>query len=120
MTVKLTKKRLQILNLLKISDKAMSAKEIHQSLDDIDLVTIYRNLDLFVKEKIISKVHLNDDKVLYEYQEEPHYHAVCNDCERIIHFKAPDEKIKEVLNLNDFSIEEISVTVRGVCKSEYK
>ena len=94
----------------------MTAKDVHQKLPDIDLVTIYRNLDLFVKEKLIKQVHLGTDEMQYEYQREPHHHAVCTDCNRVIHFKAPDEKIKKLLGVEGFQVEELEVTVRGVCK----
>ncbi|MEX0935174.1 MAG: Fur family transcriptional regulator [Candidatus Paceibacterota bacterium] len=115
MTLRLTTKRKQILDVLKKHEGTLSAKEIHAKLPDIDLVTIYRNLDLFVKEKLITKVFLDTDEVLYEYQHEPHHHAVCTDCENVIHFTAPDEKIKKLLKLKDFKVDEIEVTVRGRC-----
>ena len=93
MTVRLTQKRKRILDVLKKYHGVLSAKEIHGKISDIDLVTVYRNLDLFVKEKLITKVFLDTDEVLYEYQNEPHHHAVCSECERVIHFTVPNEKI---------------------------
>jgi len=117
MTIKLTKKRTQILDTLKQHKGTLTAKELHQQLPEIDLVTIYRNLDLFVKEKLITQVNLGGGEVQYEHQHEPHHHAVCNDCERVIHFTAPDKELKKVLGIEDFDIDEIEVTVRGVCRS---
>lgn len=115
MTLKITKKRQQILSLLKGCRGTMTAKDIHQKLPGVDLATVYRNLDLFVQEKLIKQVHLGTDEMHYEYQRVPHHHAVCTDCEKVIHFTAPDEKLKKLLGLKGFQVDELEVTVRGVC-----
>ena len=115
MTIRLTKKRLGILKVLKQHHGTLSAQEIHKKIPHIDLVTVYRNLELFTQEKLIAEVHLGGNEMQYEYQKEPHHHAVCDSCHKVIHFKAPDKKIKKLLGLDDFVIEEIKVTVRGKC-----
>ena len=116
MNFRLTKKRQQILGVLKKHHGTLSAKDIHKKLPEIDLVTIYRNLDLFVEEKVISRVYLGTDEAQYEFQTTPHHHAVCTDCNKVIHFTAPDEKIKKLLGLEDFEVDALEVTVRGLCK----
>ena len=116
MTIRLTKKRKEILDILKSHDGTMTAKELHTALPHIDLATIYRNLDLFASEKLIREIHLGAHEATYEHQQEPHHHAICNGCHKVIHFKAPDSKIKKMLGIEDFDIDEIEVTVRGVCR----
>jgi Fur family transcriptional regulator, peroxide stress response regulator len=116
MTIKLTDKRKRILQALKTHKGALSAAALHEKLPDMDLVTIYRNLDIFSKAKLIKRVSLGTDEALYEYQKEPHHHAVCTDCERVIHFKAPDAKIIKLLGLEGFAVDELEVTVRGKCR----
>jgi len=116
MTIKLTEKRKRILDVLKQHKGALSAASLHEKIPDIDLVTIYRNLDLFAKEKFIKRVSLSDFEAQYEYQKEPHHHAICADCEKVIHFKAPDEKIIKLLGLDGFDVEELEVTVKGKCR----
>jgi Fe2+ or Zn2+ uptake regulation protein len=116
MTLKLTDKRKKILVVLQKEKGALSASAIHKMLPDMDLVTIYRNLDAFTKQKLIKRVSLGTDEALYEYQHEPHHHAICSDCEKVIHFKAPDAKIVKLLGLEGFDIDELEVTVRGKCK----
>ncbi len=115
MNIKLTKKRQAILDLLKSHHSTMSAADIHTTLQEMDLVTIYRTLDLFTKEKIIKQFHLAGGQAQYEYQSEPHHHAVCVTCEKVLHFKAPDEKLKKLLGITDFEVDEIEVTVKGTC-----
>ncbi len=115
MSLRLTPKRKQILEVLKKQCGTLSAKDIHTKLPAIDLTTIYRNLDLFVQEKLIKEVNLGSDEVHYEYQTEPHHHALCTDCNKVIHFTAPDESIKKLLGLENFDIQELEVVVKGVC-----
>ncbi|MFW6209937.1 MAG: Fur family transcriptional regulator [Patescibacteria group bacterium] len=120
MTLRLTKKRQQILDVLKTADGALTAAEIHAALPELDLSTIYRSLDAFVSEKLIKKIHLDDAEARFEHQAEPHHHAVCTDCHKVIHFTAPDERIKRLLGIEDFAIDELEVTVRGTCRHDTK
>lgn len=115
MKTRLTKKRQAILNVLKEQKEALSAAEIHELVPDIDLATVYRNLEHFTNEKTIKKLQLGSQEARFEFQHEPHHHAVCIKCERVIHFVAPDEKIKKLLKIDDFQVDELEVTVRGVC-----
>ncbi len=111
-----SKKRDQILETLQQSKGALSAAELHAKLPEIDLATIYRNLELFTTERVVRKLHLTEGEAHYEFQHHPHHHAICTDCEKVIHFTAPDEKIKQLLGLTDFQVDELELTVRGVCK----
>jgi Fe2+ or Zn2+ uptake regulation protein len=113
MKTKLTKKRQAILNVLKEERAALSAAEVHAFVPDIDLATIYRNLEYFTNEKLIKKLQLGSQEARFEYQHEPHHHAVCGQCEQVIHFAAPDQKIIKLLGLENFEVEELEVTVRG-------
>lgn len=116
MTLRLTKKRQAILEVLQHNHTALSAAEVHAALPDIDLATIYRNLEYFTAEKVIKKLQLGGQEARFEYQAEPHHHAVCTECDRVIHFTAPDEKIKKLLGIEGFEVSELEVTVRGICR----
>jgi len=118
MKTRLTKKRQAILDALKSKKTVLSAADVHALVPDVDLATVYRNLEHFTNQKIIKKLQLGSQEALYEYQEKPHHHAVCTECERVIHFTAPDEKIKKLLGIEDFDVDELEVTVRGVCNHE--
>jgi Fur family transcriptional regulator, ferric uptake regulator len=100
---------------LKGATTALSAGSLHKLIPEVDKATIYRNLDQFVAEGIVKKLTFGGAETLYEYQRHPHHHAVCIDCDRIIHFTAQDEKIKHLLELTDFQVTELELTVKGVC-----
>ena len=109
----MTKKRQQILDLLK-KGRALSAAQIFSALPEIDLVTIYRNLDLFAKDGMVKKYSFGDE-ALYEYQNHPHHHAVCTVCGKVIHFDVSEQQLTKLIKVPTFSIDFIDVTVTGVC-----
>jgi Fur family transcriptional regulator, ferric uptake regulator len=115
MQKRFSKKREKILEVLKNANKALSVASIHILVPEIDKVTIYRNLDLFVSEGVVKTLNFGGTETLYEYQQHPHHHAICTECHRVIHFTAKDEKIKKLLGLNDFQVTELEVTVKGIC-----
>ena len=104
------------MEVLKTSKAPLSAAAIHEKLPAIDLVTIYRNLEMFAEDKIVKKFHFAGAEAHFEFQSEPHHHAICLDCDKVLHFKAPDKKIVKLLGLEDFEVDELEVTVRGKCK----
>ncbi len=110
-----SQKREQILQTLKESSGAFSVAQIHTVLPEIDQTTIYRNVELFVADGVVKKLNLGGKEATYEYHTQPHHHAVCVECERVIHFTAPDEQIKQLLGVKDFQVDELEVTVRGIC-----
>ncbi len=110
-----SQKRVNILSVLRESNEALSANSIHNLLPTMDLVTVYRNLDSLVEEGMVKKLYLKGTSALFEFQHQPHHHAICTNCDRVIHFTAQDEKIKKLLGLADFQVDELEVTVKGVC-----
>lgn len=116
MTRRNSQKREKVLETLKRSHGALSASALHKKMPEMDITTIYRNLEIFVEDGLVKKLNLGSEEALYEYAEESHHHAVCTDCDRIIHFSVPEEEIKKLLDLKDFNTDSIEITVRGTCK----
>jgi len=99
---------------------AFSAGSLHKLLPHINLVTIYRNLEKLYQEKRVKKMFLTGGEAVYEADQEPHHHAVCDDCQKVIHFHTEDSKIKKILNISDFAVEDIEIIVRGRCEPRSK
>ncbi len=110
-----TKHRQEILDTVTANHGGMSAAEVHAKLPHINLVTIYRNLEAFAKNGTLKKLHLDGNEAKFEYQEHPHHHAVCDDCEKVIHFSINDEALKKVLNIPNFDVGNIELVVHGEC-----
>lgn len=109
-------KRDKILEVVKKAKGALSAADIHKKIPDIDLVTVYRNLDVFVHDGIVKKLNLDKGEAQFEFQTENHHHAICLDCEKVIHFEADDAKLMELLRIDGFKAENLELTVRGKCR----
>ena len=112
--MRLTKKRGDILKVLQNSNEALSAAAVHKALSDIDLVTIYRNLDLFVKEGLVKRFHFKDE-ALFEYQENPHHHAICTECDKVFHFDVSESSLSKLIRSEEFVPDVVDITVRGKC-----
>mgnify|MGYP001415231553 CR=1 FL=1 len=116
--MRLTKHRTEILTTLE-KHGALSAGEIKSLLPHINLVTIYRSLESFVESELVRKLSLGGSEARYEIQHEPHFHAVCTDCDKIIHFSLDQEKLIALFKIPDFKIEDIEVTLHGSCHKNH-
>lgn len=114
--MKLTAKRQELLDRVKKNKQCISARELASLVPSIDQATVYRNLDLFVKEGLVKKYVFDGTESVYEYAHENHHHAVCNDCEKVLHVSVSDKDVIKKLNIKDFDVESVELTIRGTCK----
>ncbi len=110
-----TKHREEILATLSHCSGALTASDIHALLPHINLVTIYRNLEAFAATGQIKKLYLGDGEARFEYQQSPHHHAVCDTCDKIVHFEISEEKLRSLLAIPYFATHSIELTVHGHC-----
>lgn len=118
--MRITKHRQEIIDLLEHSEEALSAAEVHQTLPHINLATIYRNLESFVTAGTVTKLNLGGDEARFEIQHEPHHHAICDQCQKVIHFTVNDEELMKEFALPGFAIESLEVTLRGTCTGKHQ
>lgn len=108
-----SEKREKVLKALKHKHGALTAADLHQELPEVDLTTIYRNLEKFISDGLVKKLDLGRGEALYEYTREPHHHAICEDCDEIIHFDLPEEEVRKLVKIEGFDIDSVEVTIRG-------
>lgn len=118
--MRITKHRQEILDILDHQEDALSASDIHTKLPHINLATIYRNLESFVEAGTVTKVNFGNNEALYEIQDEPHHHAICDECNKVIHFTVNDKELIKEFSLPDFDIKNIEVTLRGTCTKKHQ
>ena len=88
--IKKTKQRVCVYNILEEANQPISANEICKLTENSDcsvwLSTVYRILELFVKEHVVIKTTLAEtDMALYELNRNQHKHyAVCLMCRKIV------------------------------------
>ncbi len=83
--LKVTQSRLTMLATLEAVHGPVSAEELHKKLikTPVDLVSIYRNLEVFSKVGIVRKIDLRRGSLCYEIAHDHHHHIVCTRCGEI-------------------------------------
>src|SRR5688572_25656327 len=83
---RITEPRKALLKLLTETDKPLAAEELHEALgaDRFDLVTVYRNLEIFETAGVVVRIPTESGKSLYELNAEERYrhHIICRKCHR--------------------------------------
>lgn len=95
--LKVTPARLGLLDILKHTKKPLSIKDIAKKMGNgnVDLVTLYRNIESLEKLNIVKQIKLKDSQAYYEIAAGAHHHhLVCTNCGKLA-----DVEIKEI-NLN--------------------
>lgn len=79
--VRPTPERERLLEALARTRSPISSKDLHAKLGNaMDRVTVYRNLETFVKAGIARRVDLGHRHAHYEAADEEHHHLVCTRC----------------------------------------
>ena len=117
--IKLTRQRHDVLNAIINIGRPFPAYDLRDDLaDEMDLATIYRNLDMLSGEGIIRQVMNENERQYYELAckhnpEHPHFYCSC--CGKI--FCMGKEKYIQpgkVLS-GDFTVEGTVITFKGIC-----
>jgi len=120
--LKVTSARLKIMDIFKHSQKPLNIKQIAARLKglDIDLVTLYRNVESLKNLGFIKEVRLKDRQAHYELKtEKHHHHIICQNCGKISDIQNCNIDIADpqFLKAHGFSkITDHSLEFFGICK----
>ena len=82
--LEITKRQKQLLAVLKKCDDELSGQELHrqlhQSENAMGLATVYRNLQVLIRQGLVRSRHLPTGEVLYTPVERDIHHLTCVDC----------------------------------------
>lgn len=119
---KITGPRMAVLNVLESAKVPLSAYDIEEHVPEnipINVVTIYRVLDVFETLNIIHKVHTKEGYVRCDFEQQKgcHSFAICNKCGRADEFIQEKCDLKSTLpkKLAYKSLSHIS-ELSGVCE----
>lgn len=129
--LKVTKVRLNVLDLLLQSRAAMSHAQITDALQqfDLDKVTLYRTLNTFVEVGLAHKVATDERNWLYaiysddvnhhadhQSHDSAHAHFICEACEKIYCFPFEEKQINlKQAEMEGFSIKQHEIRLHGTC-----
>lgn len=123
-SIKMTRQRREILRLfLTQTHHLLTASEIQQALMEqghqMDLSTIYRNLETLATASVLRHIALNDHIARYELiTEHHHHHLICLGCNKteIIDLCPFQEINRYVTTQTDFLPTEHRFEIYGYCK----
>ena len=95
-----TKQRQQIWDEIRISSEHRDAEEIYIAINKnkalkVSRATVYRTIDVLVKNNLVRKMELGDGRALYEHKidDRHHDHIICVETGKIIEFYNEDLEI---------------------------
>lgn len=123
--IKITKGRVNVLDIICENDTAVSAEHIFDECRrrgvNIDLSTVYRSLELFECKDIISKFDLGKGKYNYTIKKEDHKHVLqCKLCHKEVEIDCPMQQVQELIKNKTgfvFENEELDIKLEGICET---
>ena len=79
----------------------MVYKDLKEEIPNLSLGTVYRNLDRFVKENLILRIKIPNDKDRFDVNTKKHVHAICTKCGKVT-----DISLKQIDDL-DYCIQDL-------------
>lgn len=119
--IKLTSKRQLIFDILKDSQTPLSSEDIFSKLNDtsMNLSTVYRTLDYFYQNDLVSRNYL-DNKTYYYLNEEAHEHhhfMVCEKCGKKYEMDCQiDKMVAEIKQKYGFEVTHHDLNFYGLCE----
>lgn len=116
--LKVTPARLAILHVLQSHHEPQTINQIKKRLGQaqIDLVTVYRNVEQLEKLRVIKKVLLDDDEAYFEYNIKHHHHLICQNCNQIEDIEINDHTwIEKKLKEKKFTVLDHTFEFFGLC-----
>jgi len=115
---RMTRARKIIFKVLSDSSTPKTAQEIYKKTKDIDLVSVYRNLDLLKKMNLVSECDFGDGKKRYELtnNDRHHHHLICENCGDVKDIEMKEEDLlKKVNNKSNYLIKKHKLEFFGLC-----
>jgi Fur family peroxide stress response transcriptional regulator len=92
--IKLTHQRLEIFKELLVVNDHPSAEQIyqriHHRLPTVAMDTVYRTLATFDELGLVKKLHVMNERTLFDINVEVHHHFICSDCKKVEDIYWPD------------------------------
>ena len=119
----ISKKQKQLLNELKKCTDELSGQELHRQLHNCEkamgLTTVYRNLQVLVKQGLIRSRHLPNGEVLYAPVERDIHHLTCVSCGETTRLKGCPVKMMDLTKNTSKKFELLFHTLEyfGLCQN---
>jgi Fur family transcriptional regulator, ferric uptake regulator len=115
--LRVTPQREQVLDAVRSLGHA-TPEQICESIDDVDITTVYRTLELLEQIGLVRHAHLGHGAPSYRPAEDDHIHVVCHACGSVVDADpALVEPLAQHLLADDgFVLDRAHFTVFGRCR----
>ena len=93
-------------------------EKVRETIPDISLATVYRNLSLFKQQGTIASLGTVNGVERFDYNTEPHVHFVCNQCDAVIDLPkmaVPQELSDQAARQAGGEVNLCQLTFNGIC-----
>jgi Fur family ferric uptake transcriptional regulator len=99
---------------LSVDELATRVQEHHP---EVHLSTVYRSLEALEQAGVLVHVHLGHGPSTYHLADQPHHHAVCEECGAVVHLPADlfDTISTRVRDEHDFELAPHHFALAGRC-----
>jgi Fur family transcriptional regulator, peroxide stress response regulator len=121
--IKLTHQRLEIFKELMVVRDHPSAESIHKKLQEklpmIAIDTVYRTLTTFDELGLVKKLHVMNERTLFDTNLEIHHHFICTRCKKVedIYWSDFDKTMLPAMVEKIGKIQSRHLELHGVCNS---
>ncbi len=119
-----SKQREEIIETIKLLNNYPTAEEIYfttkQKDPAVSRSTVYRNLNMLVKNKVLTQISISNDPSRYEYSKNKKNqgYVVCVKCKKIYNFDYNFGTLKDdIYRQYGIEIFENGIVIKGICKS---
>ncbi|MDF0480652.1 transcriptional repressor [Vagococcus sp. PNs007] len=119
--IRITPQRYAILEYLIESHSHPTADDIYKALatrfPSMSVATVYNNLRLFTKIGFVQEMAYGDSSSRFDFSSQKHYHAICEECGKIVDTYYPGLDDVEVAaeQLTGFQINKHRMELYGIC-----
>lgn len=119
--VRITPQRHAVLEYLIHSMSHPTADEIYKSLEskfpNMSVATVYNNLRVFQEIGLVRELTYGDSSSRFDCNTTDHYHAICDECGKIVDFHYPslDEVESLAEQVTGFEVSNHRMEVYGTC-----
>lgn len=117
--MRMTKQRQLLLDILKKSNQPKSAEDLYAALpkDAMNLSTVYRTMEKFFEEALVSKSFLNQKQYYYYAHDTHHHYMICMGCHQMIEIDCHlDALAEDIAEAHHFKITHHDMTLYGYCE----
>ncbi|KGP89808.1 Fur family transcriptional regulator [Pontibacillus chungwhensis BH030062] len=120
--VRITPQRHAVLEFLIDSMSHPTADDIYKALENkfpnMSVATVYNNLRVFREIGLVRELTYGDSSSRFDCNTSEHYHAICNNCGKIVDFHYPslDEVESLAEQVTGFDVSNHRMEVYGICE----